>query len=89
MLIGTIRPAEVKTVELEGETLAEIRNAAAAPDGWELIDAPVSMHAGSTKLTATARFARRDGVEEVEADSMAALEAKIPEGWKLLAVRRI
>lgn len=89
MLIGTIRRAETKTVELEGETLAEIRDAAAAPDGWELTDAPVTMHAGSTKLTATARFARRDGTREVEADAMSALEAKIPEGWQLLAVRRI
>lgn len=33
------------------------------------------------------KFQRRDGTQELEAENMDALQAKIPEGWQLLSVR--
>lgn len=91
MLIGRIRPVETRTVELEGESLADIaaQAAAAAPDGWDVVAAPVRMRKGSTRIDATATLARRDGSTEIEADDMAALEAKVPEGWQLVSVRAL
>lgn len=91
MLIGRIRPIETRTIDVEGATLADVQAAVAAqtPTGWDVTDVPVAMPAGSAKLTATATIARRDDATELEADDMAALEAKVPEGWQLLGVRSI
>lgn len=89
MLTGTIRPIEARTVTVEGESLAEITTILTeqtAP-GWELTAAPVAMAKGTTTMTATAVFERRDGLRDIEADDMPALEAKVPDGWLLLSVR--
>jgi len=45
------------------------------------------MTAGSTALTATGTMQRRDGLREIEADTMTQLEALVPDGWMLLSVR--
>lgn len=58
------------------------------PNGWELPSSPVTMPKGTNAMTAVATIARRDELREVEADDMAALEAKVPEGWQLVTVRR-
>lgn len=89
MLIGTIRKTETRTVELEGESLADIaaKAAEATPSGWELQSAPVRMRKGSRTLDATATIARRDEIREIEADDQTSLEAKLPDGWQLLSVR--
>lgn len=42
---------------------------------------------GSTLITSTGIIQRRDGVREIEGDTMAQLEAKVPDGWALLSVR--
>lgn len=91
MLIGLIRSTETRTVELEGESLQDIREkaAAATPAGWELLSAPVRMRKGSTILDATATIARRDQTREIEADDMPALQAKIPDGTQLVHVRSV
>lgn len=91
MLIGTIRPVETVTLEVEGETLAEIRAqlVAQTPPGFELTDAPARPMKGTTKLATVAKFQRRDGEREIEADDRAALQAKVPNGYRLLAVRVI
>lgn len=60
---------------------------AKVPAGWELTAAPVAMTAGSTALTATGTIERRDGLREIEADTMPQLEALVPDGWMLLSVR--
>ncbi|GAA5203104.1 hypothetical protein [Microbacterium jejuense] len=88
MLIGRIRPVETRTVEVQGESLAALRSAVDAqlPAGWVITDVPAAMPKGSQLLTSTASMARRDGVEQIEADDQAALEAKVPEGWQLLGV---
>ncbi|WP_234057916.1 hypothetical protein [Microbacterium sp. NFH-22A-Y] len=89
MLTGLIRPVETRTVNVEGDSLADIHGklTAQVPAGWELTKAPVTMTAGSTALTATGAIERRDGLREIEADTMTQLEAKVPEGWQLLSVR--
>jgi len=91
MYIGTIRPVETRSVELTGHSLAEIREQAraATPEGFHLVGAPVNMIKGSTKLTATARFERRDGLRDIEADDRAALDAQVPEGWRLVNLRKL
>lgn len=89
MLTGLIRPRETRTVDVEGDSLGDIHEklTAQVPAGWELTAAPVAMTAGSTALTATGTIERRDGMREIEADTMAQLEAKVPDGWQLLSVR--
>lgn len=91
MLIGTIRPSETRTLDVEADSLAGIHEAlaAACPPGFELIDAPVRMSNGTTTITATGTFARRDGAREIEADDMAALRGKVPEGHLLVSVRSL
>lgn len=89
MLTGLIRPIESRTITVEGHSLAEIRTQLdkLTPAGWELADAPVNMVKGSTLITSTGIIQRRDGVREIEGDTMAQLEAKVPDGWALLSVR--
>ncbi|GAA4483391.1 hypothetical protein [Microbacterium panaciterrae] len=91
MLIGIVRPVESKTATVQAEELDEIQDllAAQTPPGWELASAPVAMAKKDTVLTAEGTIVRRDGVEEIEADDMAALEAKVPEGYRLLSVRTV
>lgn len=91
MLIGTIRPVEKTSIDLTGTSLEDVHRQAAiaCPDGFELVSVPVKMHAGTTDLTATATFHRRDGGREVDADDMPALRGKVPDGWTLTSVRKV
>lgn len=91
MYIGTIRPVESSTIELTGHSLEEIREQAnaATPEGFHLVSAPVQMIKGSTELKATATFHRRDGGRDIEADDRAALDAQVPEGWRLVNLRKL
>lgn len=89
MLTGVIRPLESRTMDVEGHSLAEIQEKlnASLPAGWALVSAPVAMVKGSSLMKATGTFQRVDGTREIEADTMTALEAKVPDGWMLLSVR--
>lgn len=91
MYIGTIRPVETASIDLAGSSLEEIRRqaAAATPDGFHLVSVPVKMTAGSSELTATATFERRDGLRDIEADDRDALLARVPDGWKLVSMRKL
>ncbi|ALJ22031.1 hypothetical protein [Microbacterium sp. No. 7] len=91
MLIGRIRPVEIHALTLEGVDAADIRAQAeaATPAGWELVAMPVVPVKGSPRMSAAVVFARRDGVKDIEADTMPALEARVPEGWELLSVQRL
>lgn len=91
MLIGLIRPVETRSFDVQGASLAALRDAVAAelPAGWEITDIPAAMPKGSQLLTSTATIARRDGVEQIEADDLDALHAKVPDGWRLLTVRTL
>ncbi|MCZ4067858.1 hypothetical protein PUW79_09055 [Microbacterium sp. NE2HP2] len=90
MYVGTIRRVENTTVELAGHSLEEIRDQAqaAAPEGFDLVSAPVQMIKGSTELKATATYQRRDGLRDIEADDRQALFAQVPEGWQLVNIRK-
>ncbi|UYO97166.1 hypothetical protein OED01_00090 [Microbacterium sp. M28] len=90
MLIGLMRPVETRSVAVEAADLAGVQTQLAAqrPDGFDLVSAPVEMIKGAAILQAVGTFARRDQVTRVEAEDMAALEAKVPEGWQLLNVLR-
>jgi len=89
MLVALIRPAETHSVTVEGTDLPALRAEllAQAPAGWELVATPVTMKPGGIRIV-EAKFQRRDGVREIEADDMAGLEAKVPEGWQMMSVRR-
>ncbi|GGH34321.1 hypothetical protein [Microbacterium album] len=91
MLIGLIRPMESREVPVDGESLADVRVQLERqiPHGWELVATTVDMRAGSTALKAVGRFERRDGLREVEGDTIDAVRAAMPEGWALLHVRRV
>lgn len=91
MLIGRIRPVETHTHTLEGIDAADIRAQAeaATPAGWELVAMPVVPVKGSPRTSAQVTYARRDGVQDIEADTMPALEARVPDGWELLSVQRL
>lgn len=85
-----MRPLNPRTVEVEGDSLEQVRERVAAltPAGYEATSMPVRMTNGTINLTATATLERRDGIEEITADDMTTLRAKVPEGWQLLSVVR-
>lgn len=89
VLIGTIRPVETRTIEVEAHSLAEAHELleAQCPAGFELANAPVTMGKGITLLTAVGTFVRRDGARDIEAADRAALDAQVPKGWALISVR--
>lgn len=89
MLIGLIRPIETHTVTLKGEDLADVRAqlTGQGPDGWELVSAVPTMTNGTPVRSVEGKFQRRDGMREIEAEDVDALQAKAPEGWQLLLVR--
>lgn len=90
MLVALIRPAEKQTATVEGTEIPELRAQllAQAPDGWDMSSAHVEMKPGGIRIV-EGRFQRRDEPREIEADDMAALRAKVPEGWQMLSVRRV
>lgn len=90
MLRATIRLEEQLQVEAQGESLESVHEqlAAARPDGFDLTLAPVSMAKGSTMISATGTFTRRDTTSEITGESMDELRAQVPEGWRLLHVIR-
>lgn len=89
MLVALIRPAEKHTATVQGTDLPALRAelVAQAPAGWELVASPVTMKPGGIRIV-EGKFQRHDGVREIEADDMAALVAKIPDGWQMLSVRK-
>ncbi|MGM7670664.1 hypothetical protein [Microbacterium sp. A93] len=89
MLIGLMRPVETTSVDVEAADLAAVQTQLALqkPQGFDLISAPVKMIKGASTLKATGTFARRDQIQQIDADDMDALLAKVPEGWQLLNVR--
>lgn len=91
MLIGLIRPLETHTVTLKGEDLADVRGqlTAQAPAGWDLVSAMATMEKAGAERSVEGKFERRDGMREIEADDMTALQALVPEGWRMLSVRTV
>lgn len=83
-----IRLIETRQIDVTGEGLPDIHAqlAAARPDGFDLISAPVSMLKGSTAITATGTFARRDEIRMIEADTIDGLRSATPDGWQMLYV---
>jgi hypothetical protein len=91
MLSGRIRPVETRELTLEAPTIDETleRARSEVPEGWDLTDSAATMPKASTMITLRAKMARRDGVDEIEAEDMTMLMAKVPEGWQLLSVREL
>jgi hypothetical protein len=89
MLIALISPVESSTVEVIGTTLEDVHDQLIAQQkpGFVLASAPVRMLKGEAKIESTGTFWRVDGVQEIQADDMAALETQVPEGWRMLSVR--
>ena len=89
MLIGLMRPVETQSFDIESFDLAGVQTQLEErrPPGFDLISAPVEMIKGAAILKAKGTFARRDQVQQIEADDMDALLAKVPDGWQLLNVR--
>lgn len=90
MLIAMIRPLETSTAEVIGTTLEDVQTQldAQRQPGFDLVSAPVQMLKGEAKMAATGTFSRVDGIREIEAEDMVSLEAKVPDGWVMLSVRR-
>lgn len=91
MLIGLIRPVDTIELSASGKSLIDIRAALVAqlPPGFDLTDVPLATVKGSVEMTSQARAERIDGVREIQAETMPALEASIPEGYRLLSVRKV
>ena len=89
MLTALIRPVETATADVIGTTLAEVITELDQhkQPGFDLVSAPVRMLKGEAKMEALGTFKRVDGVQRIEADDMASLEAKVPEGWIMLTVQ--
>lgn len=90
MLIGMIRPVEAHSVTLKGEDLADVRAqlTAQAPEGWDLVSAMATMEKAGSMRSVEGKYLRVNGIREIEADDMDALQSLVPEGWQLLSVRR-
>lgn len=88
MLFALIRPVESRSATVEGPDIPVLRDQLLdqAPAGWDMTTASVTMQAGGVR-TVVGTFERRDAPTEIEADTMAALEAKVPDGWHMLSVR--
>lgn len=84
-----MRPVETQSFDIESFDLAGVQTQLEEmrPPGFDLISAPVEMVKGAAVLRATGTFARRDQMQQIEADDMDALLAKVPDGWQLLNVR--
>jgi len=91
MLIAMIRPLETSTADVTGTTLEDVieKLEEHRQPGFDLVSAPVRMLKGEAKMEATGTFSRVDGIREIEADDMVSLEAKVPDGWRMLSVRRV
>lgn len=91
MLIALIRPVETSTADVIGTTLAEVIEELEhhRKPGFALASAPVRMLKGEAKMEATGTFTRVDGIQQIEAHDMASLEAKVPDGWRMLNVRHV
>ncbi len=89
MFFALIRPAETYTATVEGTDIPVLRAqlVAEAPADWEMVSAHVTMQPGGIR-TLEGRFERRDPPTQIEAPDMTAIEAQVPEGWKLLSVWR-
>ncbi|QAB18808.1 hypothetical protein Leucomu_13600 [Leucobacter muris] len=91
MLLTTIRQVESVAIEVKGEGLPEVQEQLEKnrPEGFVLVQAPVTMKKGETAITALGTYARRDATREVEGSSYAELRAAAPAGWQMLSVRRV
>lgn len=90
MLFAMIRPLETSTAEVIGTTPDDVQTQldAQRQPGFDLVSAPVRMLKGEAKMAATGTFSRVDGIREIEAEDMAKLRAKVPDGWRMLSIRR-
>jgi hypothetical protein len=91
MLIGSIRPRETRTADVQGTSLEDVyaQLEKERPEGFALVKAPVRMIKGAPIIETTGTFDRFDSPTDVEAEDLDALIRKIPEGWQLLSVRRV
>lgn len=47
-----------------------------------------TMEKAGSMRSVEGKFERRDGIREIQADDMTALQVLVPEGWQLLSVAR-
>ncbi|WP_308493743.1 hypothetical protein [Microbacterium terrisoli] len=89
MLSGRIRSVETREITVEAASIDEARAEvdAQVPEGWVVTDAAATMAKASIMISLHAKLARRDGVRDIEAADLDALQALVPEGWQLLSVR--
>jgi hypothetical protein len=91
MLIGSIRPRETRTADVQGTSLEDVYSELEKerPVGFALVKAPVRMIKGAPIIEATGTFDRFDSPTDIEAEDLDALIERVPEGWQLLSVRRV
>lgn len=89
MLIAMIRPAEKYIAKATGTEIPDLQAEliAGAPAGWEMVSAHVEMQPGGIRIV-EGKFERRDEPTEIEAEDMDSLLAKVPDGWRMLSVRK-
>jgi hypothetical protein len=89
MLVAQIRPAEALTLTAQGTEIPDLRAQLIeeAPKGWELVSAHVEMRPGGIRIV-EGKFESRESPRDIEADTMDELAAKVPDGWRMLSVRR-
>ena len=82
-MLGTIRKRETRTIPVPAATLVDALDAAPAlvPAGWEMTTPP-RLRDGAYAMV----IERRDELAEVEGSDIAAIRARVPDGWQLLYV---
>lgn len=91
MLRASLRLIEKYETTVGGDSLESIHAqlAAACPEGFDLVEAPVKMGKTGGQISALGTYMRRDKTQQIEAATLPELEALVPEGWQILHVVRV
>lgn len=90
MLIGVIRSTEARNLTITGDDVEELRAqlAAQVPVGWVVTDSPVTKTKQVPSLSMAAKLAHWGDLAEVGGDGIDAMRGAVPDGYRLILVRR-
>lgn len=90
MLVGVIQSTKTQELTLTGDDTEELKAllATRVPDGWVVTDSPITKTKQVPSLSMAAKLAHWGDLAEVEGESIDAVRAAVPDGYRLILVRR-
>ena len=91
MLVGVIQSTRTQELTLTGDATEELKErlAAQVPDGWVVTDSPITKTKQAPSLSMAAKLAHWGDLAEIEGESIDAVRAAMPDGYRLILVRRV